>query len=116
MKVLRLRPGEGGFMEMDANQVSQSPITLTDGPIESYLTEDLGLLPVATRLYGQVWTGGTNVVIRYYEARPPDGEVIPICAVARDDRGGLKKQEGSRPGVALLKYSRAAVWIVDAFR
>jgi hypothetical protein len=116
MRILRLRPGEGAFMEIDANQVHQSPITLTDGPVESVLTEELGLLPVPTRLYGRIWTGGAYVVIRYYEARPPDGDPIPICGVARDDRGGLIKRPDSRPGIALLDNSGAAVWIVDAFR
>ncbi|ATB38647.1 serine/threonine protein kinase [Cystobacter fuscus] len=116
MKILRLRPGEAAFMEIDANQVDQSPISLTDGPIESYTTERLGTLPSMTRLYGRVWTTGPNVVIRYYEARPPDGEPIAICGVARDDRGGLKKRPDSPPGVALLTNSGAAMWIVDSFR
>jgi len=39
-----------------------------------------------SRLYGWIWTTGRGVVIRYYRAQMPGGEVIPICAVAR--RGG----------------------------
>lgn len=117
MKILRLRPGDSSAsIVIDANQSSQSPVSLTDGPVESYLLEDLGYLSPLTRLYGQIWTGGPNVIIRYYEARPPDGEPIPICAVARLGRGGLRKKPESPPGVALIDNSRAAVFIVDGFR
>jgi hypothetical protein len=116
MKVLRLRPGDSSMVEIDANQSGQSPITVNDGPVESILKDDLGYLSPATRLYGQIWTGGPNVVIRYYEARPPDGEPIPLCAVARLGRGGLLKKPGPRLGSAVLEFSRAGVYIVDSFR
>jgi hypothetical protein len=116
MKILQLRPGDSSTVEIDANQSSQSPIFVNDGPVESFLTEDLGPLSPVTRLYGQVWTGGPNVVIRYYQARQPDGEAIPICAVARLGRGGLLKKPGPRPGSAVLEFSRAGVYIVDSFR
>ncbi len=116
MKLIQLQPGDSAFVEIDANQTSQSPITLSDGPVESFLDESLGpLLPPTTRLYGNIWTGGPSVVIRYYEARPPNSDRIPICAVARLSRGGMVKKD-SRPGVAVLEYSRAAAWIVDEFR
>ncbi|WP_257459394.1 hypothetical protein [Archangium lipolyticum] len=116
MRILRLEPGDSAFAELDANQTDQSPVTLSDGPVEGFLDQDFKTLPAMTRIYGQIWTGGPNVVVRYYEARPPGGDRIPICAVARSDRGGLKKQPGSRPGVAVLQLSRAVLWIVDDFR
>jgi hypothetical protein len=116
MKILQLRPADSSTVEIDANQSSQNSIIVNDGPVESYLKEELGPLPPITRLYGQIWTGGPNVVIRYYEARPPDGETIPICAVARLGRGGLRKNPGPRPGSAVLEFSRAGVYIVDSFR
>ncbi len=116
MRILRLRPGDSASFVIDANQSSQSPVSLTDGPVESYLLEELGYLSPLTRLYGQIWTGGPNVIIRYYEARPLDAEPIPICAVARLGRGGLQKKPESPPGVALIDDSRAAVFIVDGFR
>ncbi|MDC0711552.1 serine/threonine protein kinase [Stigmatella sp. ncwal1] len=116
MKILRLRPGDSSTVELDANQSGQSPISVNDGPVESILKEDFGYLPPVTRLYGQIWTGGPNVVIRYYEARPPDGERILICAVARLGRGGLLKKPGPRPGSAVLDFSRSGVYIVDDFR
>jgi hypothetical protein len=116
MRYFQLRPGDSSTVEIDANQSGQSPISLNDGPVESYLRDDLGPFPPVTRLYGQVWTGGPNVVIRYYAARPPDGDTIPICAVARLGGGGLLKKPGSRSGNALLEFSRAGVYIVDEFR
>jgi hypothetical protein len=116
MKLLRLQPGDTAWIEIDANQAAQTGITLSDGPVESQLDEDLGVLPAGSRLYGRIWTSGPNVNVRYYEARPPDGDIIPFCGVARLAGGGLKKKPGSRPGTAVLDSSRAGVYIVDAFR
>jgi len=117
MEYVQLHPGDSGMVEIDANQTGYSPISLNDGPVESFLwSEQLGWLPIGTRLYGQVWTGGPSVVIRYYTARPPDSGPIPICAVARMGKGQMRKLPGSKPGNALLEFSRAAVYIVDEFR
>jgi hypothetical protein len=116
MRYLRLRPGDSALAVIDANQNSQETISVNDGPVESFLSSFLNSLPPTTRLYGQIWTGGPNVVIRYYEARPPDGEAIPICAVARLGQGQLKKLPGSLPGNALLGFYQANVYIVDGFR
>ncbi len=116
MRILRLHVGDGASVELDVNQADTSPITLYDGPLESDLNTSLGLLDPPTRLYGQVWTGGPQVVIRYYEAHPPDGDKIPICAVARLARGQLKKKPESKPGTAILEFSSAGVYIVESFR
>ena len=116
MRILRLRPVDAGTVEIDANQNNTSPISINDGPIESFLISELGLLDITTRLYGRVWTSGPNVVIRYYEARPPEGDPIPICAVARLSKGQMRKLPGSRPGNAVLEFSTAGVYIVDSFR
>lgn len=116
MRILRLQVGDSAFAELDVNQTDTSPVTLYDGPIESMLNDDLGPLESPTRLYGRVWTGGPQVVIRYYEAKPPNGDVIPICAVARLAKGQLKKLPGSKPGMALIEFSASGVYIVDAFR
>jgi hypothetical protein len=67
-------------------------------------------------LYGQVWTGGPQVVIRYYEAHPPDGDKIPICAVARLGEDQMRKLPESKPGTAIIESSIAAAFVVDAFR
>ncbi len=111
-----LSVGDGAAVELDVNQTSTSPITLYEGPVESMLNSSLGTLPGVTRLYGQVWTGGPQVVIRYFEAHPPDEEPIPICAVARLAAGQLKKKPESKPGTAILEFSSAGVYIVNAFR
>jgi hypothetical protein len=116
MRILRLQVGDSAFAEIDVNQTDTSPITLYDGPIESMLNEPLGPLESPTRLYGRVWTGGPQVVIRYYEARPPHGDTIPICAAARLASGQLKKLPGSKPGMAMLEFSSTGVFVVDSFR
>ncbi|QSQ19850.1 serine/threonine protein kinase [Pyxidicoccus parkwayensis] len=116
MRFLRMGIGDAADVELDLNQADTSPITLYDGPIESELTSSLGIFHPPTRLYGRVWTGGPQVVIRYYEARPPDGDITPICAVARLARGQMKKLPGSLPGTAIVEFSSAGVWVVDSFR
>ncbi|HEX5746472.1 MAG TPA: serine/threonine protein kinase [Archangium sp.] len=116
MRYMKLRVGNGAWVELDANQIKSKPITLYDGPIESMLQGQLGTLESTTRLYGQVWTGGPQVVIRYYEAHPPDSEKVPICAVARLSENQLRKRPESLPGTAILDFSVAGVDIVDSFR
>jgi hypothetical protein len=116
MRYLKMRVGDAAWVELDANQVDTRRITLYDGPIESMLTEALGTLDPPTRLYGQVWTAGPQVVIRWYEAHPPDSEKVPICAVARLGREQLRKLPESKPGMAILEGSTADAYIVDAFR
>jgi hypothetical protein len=116
MRILNLRVSDGATVDLDVNQSLASPITLYDGPVESMLTNSLGPLPPVTRLYGRVWTGGPQVVVRYYEAHPPDGEPFPICAVARLALGQMQKKPESKPGMAILEFSRAGVYIVNSFR
>lgn len=116
MRILRMRVSASADVELDANQIDARPITLYDGPVESFLDSPLGTLDPGTRLYGRVWTGGPQVVVRYYEAHPPDGDVVPICAVARLGKGQLRKRSDSKPGTAILDYSGASVFVVNAFR
>ncbi|MBZ4419779.1 serine/threonine protein kinase [Myxococcus sp. RHST-1-4] len=116
MRILRMRVSDSADVELDANQIDARPITLYDGPVESFLDSPLGTLNPGTRLYGRVWTGGPQVVVRYYEAHPPDGDVVPICAVARLGKGQLRKRPDSKPGTAILDYSGASVFVVNAFR
>lgn len=87
MGYLRMSVGDAADVDLDANQIDAEPITLYDGPVESFLKSELGTLEPGARLYGRVWTGGPQVVIRYYEARPPNGTTAPICAVARLGKG-----------------------------
>lgn len=117
MRYLRLFVGESAWVELDANQSLSDSVTLYEGPIESILEDDLGLLDAPARLYGRVWTSGPQAVIRYYEAQPLDGgDKVPICAVARLGMNQLRKRPESKPGTAILGSSRAGVYIVDSFR
>ncbi|ATB35745.1 hypothetical protein CYFUS_001159 [Cystobacter fuscus] len=117
MSYLRMFVGEGGWVQIDANQSSARTITLYDGPIESVLDENIGLLESPARLYGWVWTSGPQATLRYYEAQPMKGGAkIPICAVARLGFEQLRKRPESKPGTALLDSSSAFVFIVDDFR
>ncbi|MBN8230541.1 serine/threonine protein kinase [Corallococcus macrosporus] len=116
MRYLRLGVGDGATVEFDANQVNAWPITLHEGHIESVLIDDLGTLEAPARLYGYVWTSGPQAVIRYFEALPPGAsQRVPICAVVRTAKGQMRKLPGSRPGTAILEYSRGGVFIVDEF-
>ncbi|RYZ40621.1 MAG: serine/threonine protein kinase [Myxococcaceae bacterium] len=116
MRILRLRVSDGAWAELDINQDGISPITLYDGPVESRLNTSFGPFEPGTRLYGRVWTGGPQAVVRYYEAHPTDGDKVSICAVARLSKGQLRKRPDSKPGTAILEFSSAAVDIVDSFR
>ncbi|PTL77168.1 serine/threonine protein kinase [Vitiosangium sp. GDMCC 1.1324] len=116
MRILRMHVSDSADVQLDANQIDASPITLYDGPVESYLDGSLGTLGSGTRLYGRVWTSGPLVVVRYYEAKPPDGDTVPICAVARLGDGQLRKRPESKPGTAILDYPGASVFVVDSFR
>jgi hypothetical protein len=116
MRYLKLRVGDAAWVELDANQMDARPITLYEGPVESILDGDLGTLSSPARLYGYIWTGGPQVVIRYYEADPLDGDKVPICAVARLGKSQLRKRPESKPGTAILESSSASVFIVDSFR
>ena len=116
MRRLGLSVGDSTKVELDVNQTDTSPITLYEGPVESMLNSPLGILPTVTRAYGRVWTGGPQAVIRYYEVHVPDEEPVPICAVARLARGQLKKKPESKPGTAILEFSRASIYIVNSFR
>jgi hypothetical protein len=116
MRYMKLRVGDAAWVDLDANQLDAKRIRLYDGPIESMLSEELGTLEATTRLYGQVWTAGPQVVIRWYEAHPPSSEKVPICAVARLSRDQMRKLPESTPGMAVLEGSTAAAYVVDAFR
>jgi len=95
--------------------------TLGDGKIESVVSGGQGGLPTGTRLYGQLWTSGDEVVGRYTRAVVPSGieyfqedEIggrdFPIC-VALGLNGGEKKLPGSKPGAAIVPADSPARFI-----
>jgi len=118
MEILGLLVGDTGSIDLDANKIDASTITVYDGPIESALERGLShVFPPATNFYGKVWTSGPWIVIRYYEARRLDGTpAVPICAVARRGGDELKKIPGPARGSAVLDFSEALIVIVDSFR
>ncbi|MDC0710965.1 serine/threonine protein kinase [Stigmatella sp. ncwal1] len=116
MRILRMRVGDSADVQLDANQIDAKPITLYDGPVESLLEGTLGTLEANTRLYGKVWTSGPQVVVRWHQAHPVDGDPVPICAVARFGGNELRKRPDSKPGTAVLGYSGASAFVVNSFR
>jgi len=116
MEALDLHVGDLVRVQLDANQVDVSPITLYDGPVESLVWGQFGTLDVGTRIYGRVWTSGPQVVVRYYQAQRIGRQPIPICAVARLGGDELRKLPGSKPGLAQLAFSTATVYVVSEFR
>lgn len=116
MRYLNLHVGDSAIAYVDANQPGREDLTLHDGPIESVLRDELGPLAKASRLYGQVWTTGPQVVIRYYQVQAPNAEKSPFCAVARLGDDEMRKPPESKPGTLIFGSPIAAVFIVDTFR
>ena len=79
------------------------------------MTEHMGRLGAATRLYGRVWTSGPRVVIRYYHAQRAGENPLPICAVARLGGGELEGKPGKFPNSTELPYSDALAFVVQDF-
>ena len=88
--------------------------TVGDGKIESVVKEGTRGLPKGTRLYGQLWTSGGEVVGRYTRAvYPPDFDLtdsdwerdFQVC-LALGLNGGAEKLPGSKPGAAILDASQ----------
>jgi len=115
MRALGLRPGSAADIEVDSNQFEREPLTVFAGPIESILTQPMNKLDGGSRLYGWIWTTGRGVVIRYYRAQMPGGEVIPICAVARRGGDELAGKPGKWPKSVELQSSSALAFIVEEF-
>jgi len=116
MRYLKVRVGDAALIQLDANQMSAQPVTLYDGPVESVLVDNLGTLDSPSRLYGWIWTGGPQIVVRYYEAHPMDGDKVPVCAVARLGKGQMRKRPESTPGTAIVEHNMATAFIVDSYR
>jgi eukaryotic-like serine/threonine-protein kinase len=115
MKKLRIEPGDDLRAVLDINQPGdQSQVGVyQDGPIIGRITRSAGELPVGTLIHGRFWTAGIYeeyrnyrgeaVLGRYTLAVLPDGSKYPVCIVlANPDEGFVGKEEGSRPGAALL--------------
>jgi serine/threonine-protein kinase len=110
-KELGVNPGSPLHAIVDIQQPGdQSQLgTYRDGPLEGRITVGEGGLPEGTVLRGQIWTGPgffeyerEAVVIRYTEARLPDGRTLPVCIVLGGPVGRVPKAPGSKPGVVKL--------------
>jgi len=114
--------GQDDFFEVHVDARQPCPerkacdVTVRDGPIETVVTEGRYGMPDGTRLYGQAFTAGDEVVIRYTRAVIPSGVTdryaggerdFPICAVLGDN-GGAQKEEGSKPGAARVYFQQTA--------
>jgi hypothetical protein len=115
LRYMNLHVGDSAELYLDVNQAKSRRTVLHDGPIESVLLEKLGPLTKTSRLYGQVWISGPQVVVRYYEAQPPEGKRVPFCAVARFGGDDMQKLPESLPGTAVLRGSNAFAFVVDEF-
>jgi hypothetical protein len=78
--------------------------------------EPLGPIRAGTRFYGRIWVTKRGVVIRYYHAQMNNGDVFPICAVARRDADEMKATPGAYPGSVEVEGSVAWIFIVNDFR
>lgn len=118
MRFLGMQPGDATDIYLSAHQLEQKrTIILAEGPIESLTTNPLGNLYGGTRLYGRVWMGGPYVVIRYYAARPPGWDTVPICAEAGETAiTRLPRVSSPSPEGGVLYPATAAVVVVETFR
>ncbi|WP_224364958.1 serine/threonine protein kinase [Hyalangium versicolor] len=110
----------GGYsVIVDINQPGEQPQegTYRPGRIISKVVKypSRGPLPDGTLLYGQLWTEGLKkegrevVLGRYNEALLPDGRRFLVCFVLGDQYGLTIKNEGSKPGEALLPRELSAL-------
>ena len=72
------------------------------GPVVSVIgkpSDAIDLLPLGTKLYGHMWTGGEKVQTYWVRAELPDGQKMPVCMVLGfDEQGGYWKEPGTQPG------------------
>jgi serine/threonine protein kinase len=112
MEELNLFTGDGYKVVIDINQPgtnvqrgSYHPGKVVGRVVKYSFT---GPLPDGTLLYGQLWTenlfkyGQEAVLGRYTEAVLPDGRHVPVCLSLGDQTGLTIKDEGSKPGQAIL--------------
>lgn len=77
------------------------------GRIAGYSWADPSL-PDGTLLYGRLWTGLVDeygrpaAMVRYSEAKLPNGRTFPVCIVAGNPDGRVRTQPGSNGDAAAL--------------
>jgi serine/threonine-protein kinase len=86
--------------------------TYSDGPVVSRIVGGYDwsdpALPDGTLLYGRLWTGAVTdygkpgVMVRYSEAKLPDGRTFPVCIVLGGSDGRVPWWPGSKEGAVVL--------------
>jgi eukaryotic-like serine/threonine-protein kinase len=104
MRIRGFAPGDNGYVTLDINR----PGALSEfddfraGPVVSFIDkydDAKRLLPVGTKLYGFLWTGGEKLQAYWTRAEMPNGVEMPVCMVfGFDERGGYWKEPGTQPG------------------
>ena len=75
------------------------------GPIISRTLHDEGQLPEGTLVFGELFTGGTNVYGRYDRVETPDGKTYPVCFILGTAKAyGVEKRPSLQPGAVLVSY------------
>jgi len=75
------------------------------GPIISRTLSNHGRLPKGTLVFGELFTGGTNVYGRYDRVQTPDGETYPVCFILGTAKAyGVRKRPSIQPGAVLVSY------------
>ncbi|HZI14700.1 MAG TPA: serine/threonine-protein kinase [Myxococcus sp.] len=121
-RVLNVDTSKGFDAVVDINQPGDHGQlgTYSDGPVVGRIVGGSyrdPSLPDGTLLYGRLWTGVvTNsgrpgVMVRYSEAKLPDGRTFPVCIVLGLRDGRVPVQPESKPGAAVLNrtFSASAV-------
>lgn len=107
MKLMGFEPGRQAYIVLDINQPGWASEygVYRAGPIVSVFTKDeeSRLLPVGTKVYGHMWTGGEKTQVYWTRAELPDGREMPLCWVLGfDERGGYWKELGPQPGTVIV--------------
>ena len=116
MSIRGFGPGTQGYVTLDINRpgaLSQFD-DFRAGPIVSGIgdeTDAVDLLPLGTKLYGFMWTGGDKVHVYWTRAELPNGAKMPVCMVLGfDEQGGYWKEPGTQPGT--FRITRQAPVVV----
>ncbi|HEX8821067.1 MAG TPA: hypothetical protein VF794_14155 [Archangium sp.] len=114
MARMGLYPGDSFPVVMDERLGVASKARLEEGSVVGYVDRPYEQLPEGTRLFGQVWTAGEMVIIRYDAIQVPAGHRMPLCAEV-DDSGGQEKDPASPKGVAIIQDNVGVVKVVTRY-
>ncbi|WP_309893537.1 serine/threonine-protein kinase [Archangium sp.] len=112
MKQLGLYLKQGPTVRTDIHQdentrPAEDPTStlVRSGPIISRTLHKEGQLPAGTLVFGELFTGGTNVYGRYDRVQTPDGETYPVCFILGTAKAyGVRKRPSLQPGAFLVSY------------